>query len=133
MTLEPEHGGELILEIESERYSPSDPRWLAEVEALSDQLERQGAGVKRYGTPKVGEKGPVADLLLNIVASGGGQIAATAILVWVSSYRDRRVKIRRADGESQPVTVQGTKFDEATLRKLAADLERLAGGQAAAD
>jgi hypothetical protein len=129
MTLEPEYGDELVLEIESDRYAANDPRWIEEVEALSAELEREGAGRRRYAAPKAGEKGPVADLVLNILASGGGQIAATAILSWVATYRDRRVKILRTDGKAPPVTVQEATFDEATLRRLAADIERLAGGQ----
>jgi len=122
--------GELIIEVESDLYDASDPGWMREVEVLSERLARDAPAVRQVAAPAPGAKGPGSELVLSIVGSGAGEVAAAAILAWVRGYGDRRVKIRRrGDDEGETLTVQDQGPDTAAVRDLGGQLELLAQPQ----
>jgi hypothetical protein len=108
LTIKPSHSA----------YSPSDDRWLTQVNLLLGDLKSGGGDVERKVTPVPGQKGGIETIILALGTSGVITASVEIIKAWLARDKKRSLELAiDRDGKKETVSVSGT-VDTTTLTKF---------------
>lgn len=112
----------------SDAFGAEDPRWLAQVAGLADELRQEGIALRTESTPVPGEKGDIVTLVAALGSAGVFSALVTVIQSWLSRERTRHLDIKiRSSGGTKHITIDGDTSD-ATIESLAREAMGKADG-----
>jgi hypothetical protein len=103
----------------SDTFGAEDPRWMAQVAGLTDELRQEGIPLRTESTPVPGEKGDIVTIVAALGSAGVFSAMVTVIQSWLSRERSRHLDITvRKEGESKHIIINAD-TDNATLERIA--------------
>ncbi len=114
-----ENNIEIIIEPHNDDYDPSDNRWLAQVNDLVSDCEREVGEVRKDVTPVEGQKGGVESLILTLGSAGALTAAVDIFKGWIARDRNRSLKLKITTPEGvQEWEVSGNAMDKEVIEQF---------------
>ena len=109
----------VVFKPESEVYSAGDARWLAQVNELCADVQRQTGGLRKEVTPVAGHKGGAEALILALGSAGAIKAAAEVFKAWLARDRTRGLTLTVKNGaETREIAVNGTGMSADDITKF---------------
>lgn len=113
-------GLDVRIEAGTEKFDPTDDRWLAQVSDLVSSLEQGVGGVRQERSTVPGAKGGTAEILIALGSSGAITAAVTFFKAWLDRDRSRTLDISyTVEGKEEKVTLKGDSIDKAAVDAVA--------------
>jgi len=110
-----ENNIEIIIEPHNDDYDPSDNRWLAQVNDLVSDCEREVGEVRKNVTPVEGQKG----VILTLGSAGALTEAVDIFKGWIARDRNRSLKLKITTPEGvQEWEVSGNAMDKEVIEQF---------------
>jgi len=104
---------------ESEKFEPSDDRWIQQVNALLADLQADVGKVQKEVVPVEGHKGGIETIILALGSAGAITAAVEIFKAWLGRDRTRSLRFSTIkDGKEKTVTVTGEGMSKETIKEL---------------
>lgn len=121
-------GMELTVEPASERFDPTDDRWLDQVTGLVTELRRAVGDVSTTRVPVAGTKGTLESIVVSLASAGSMATMVELVKSWLSRDRTRSLKVTwGSGGDVQAVELSGAGWDDTAFDGLLRAVAKQAG------
>ena len=122
---------DLVIETRSENYDRNDARWMAQVQELYKDLQREVGNIHKQVTPQEGIKGGVETIILELVSAGVITAAVEIFKAWVAQDRSRSLKLSiTREGKLQEFEISGKGMRSSVIQEfMNAALGRVGGAE----
>lgn len=119
---------EFTIDAYSEKYNPSDSRWIEQVNDLISDCQRQVGRVRAERKPQEGMKGGFESIVVALGTGGAITAAVDLFKAWLSRDQSRCLKVKFGEGaEAREFELTGVSINEDVLQQFVKAAKELRG------
>ena len=104
---------------ESEKFDPSDARWIQQVHSLVADLQADVGKVQKEVVPVKGHKGGIEIIILALGSAGAITAAVEIFKAWLGRDQTRSLQLSTIiEGKEKTVVVTGKGMSKDTIKEL---------------